>query len=320
MPQRLQQSVEVTEKLTGLRLDQAAAELFPDFSRARLQQWVRDGGLTLNGQSAKPKDKIALGDRLVLDVELEVQTDHKAQAIDLDIVYEDEAIIVLNKPAGLVVHPAAGHQDGTLLNALLHHEPMLDKVPRAGIVHRLDKDTSGLMVVARSLEAQASLVAQLQDRSMGREYDAVVVGALISGGTVDAPIGRHPKDRKRQAVVTHGGKPAVTHYRVVERFRGHSHIRCKLETGRTHQIRVHMAHLHHALVGDPVYAGRMRIPPGSSDALKDIVRVFPRQALHARQLTLQHPLTGDTMTWRRESPEDMQTLLHILAEDMAAFS
>lgn len=320
MPQRLQQSVEVTEKLTGLRLDQAAAELFPDFSRARLQQWVRDGGLTLNGQSAKPKDKVALGDRLVLDVELEVQTDHKAQAIDLDIVYEDEAIIVLNKPAGLVVHPAAGHQDGTLLNALLHHEPMLDKVPRAGIVHRLDKDTSGLMVVARSLEAQASLVAQLQDRSMGREYDAVVVGALISGGTVDAPIGRHPKDRKRQAVVTHGGKPAVTHYRVVERFRGHSHIRCKLETGRTHQIRVHMAHLHHALVGDPVYAGRMRIPPGSSDALKDIVRVFPRQALHARQLTLQHPLTGDTMTWRRESPEDMQTLLHILAEDMAAFS
>ncbi|ODC04536.1 RNA pseudouridine synthase [Terasakiispira papahanaumokuakeensis] len=320
MPQRLQQSVEVTEKLTGLRLDQAAAELFPDFSRARLQQWVRDGGLTLNGHTAKPKDKVALGDQLVLEVELEVQTDHQAQAIALDIVYEDEAIIVLNKPAGLVVHPAAGHQDGTLLNALLHHEPMLDKVPRAGIVHRLDKDTSGLMVVARSLEAQNSLVTQLQDRSMGREYDAVVVGALISGGTVDAPIGRHPKDRKRQAVVSHGGKPAVTHYRVVERFRGHSHIRCKLETGRTHQIRVHMAHLHHALVGDPVYAGRMRIPPGSSDALKEIVRVFPRQALHARQLTLQHPLTGETMTWRRDSPEDMQTLLRILAEDTAAFS
>jgi 23S rRNA pseudouridine1911/1915/1917 synthase len=230
-------------------------------------------------------------------------------------VYEDEDILVLDKPAGLVVHPAAGHADGTLLNALLHHCPDLNVVPRAGIVHRLDKDTTGLMVVAKNLGAQTALVAQLQARSVHREYEAVATGVLVGGGTVDAPLGRHARDRKRQAVLVNGGKEAVTHYRVLRRFRAHTHIRCLLETGRTHQIRVHMMHIHHPLLGDPVYGGRFKKPAGASLELIEAIRGFPRQALHARRLELLHPRSGELLSWEAPVPEDMRELLAVLTAD-----
>ncbi|SFC50713.1 23S rRNA pseudouridine1911/1915/1917 synthase [Marinospirillum celere] len=316
MTQRIEQQAEVTAEQAGKRIDQAAAELFSDFSRAKLQQWLKEGLLTSNGQAVKPKDKAQIGDQLLLLAEQEQQVNDRPQDLDLEIIFEDESLLVINKPAGMVVHPAAGHADGTLLNAVLYHCPQLEDLPRAGIVHRLDKDTSGLMVVAKTLKAQAALVAQLQDRSMGREYDAIALGKMTSGGTVDAPIGRHPKDRKRQAVVVSGGKPAVTHYRVVERFRAHTHVRCKLETGRTHQIRVHLAHLRYPLVGDPVYGGRLKLPAGAGEELKEFLRAFPRQALHARSLELLHPETDQRMGWQVDLPEDMQLLLTLLDEDM----
>lgn len=316
MTQLIEQQAEITAELTGKRLDQAAAELFPDFSRAKLQEWLKEGSLTRNGEQVKPKDKAMMGDVLRLQAEQQVQVNDEAQDIQLDIVYEDASLLVLNKQAGLVVHPAAGHADGTLLNALLFHCPSLEDLPRAGIVHRLDKDTSGLMVVAKTLKAQAALVEQLQDRSMGREYDAVTLGKMTTGGKVDAPIGRHPKDRKRQAVVVSGGKPAVTHYRVVQRYRAHTHVRCKLETGRTHQIRVHLAHIKHPLVGDPLYGGRLKLPAGASEEVKLFLRQFPRQALHARSLTLVHPETGEKMNWTVPLPEDFEMLLTLLDEDL----
>lgn len=316
MTQVIKQQAEVTTELTGKRLDQVAAELFPDFSRAKLQEWLKEGSLTRNGQQVKPKDKAMIGDVLSLQAEQQVQVNDEAQDIQLDIVYEDASLLVLNKQAGLVVHPAAGHADGTLLNALLFHCPSLEDLPRAGIVHRLDKDTSGLMVVAKTLKAQAALVEQLQDRSMGREYDAVTLGKMTTGGKVDAQIGRHPKDRKRQAVVVSGGKPAVTHYRVVQRFRAHTHVRCKLETGRTHQIRVHLSHIKHPLVGDPLYGGRLKLPAGASEEVKLFLRQFPRQALHARSLTLVHPESGKTMSWTVPLPEDFEMLLTLLDEDL----
>ena len=316
MTQLIEQQAEITAELTGKRLDQAAAELFPDFSRAKLQEWLKEGSLTRNGEQVKPKDKAMMGDVLRLQAEQQVQVSDEAQDIQLDIVYEDASLLVLNKQAGLVVHPAAGHADGTLLNALLFHCPSLEDLPRAGIVHRLDKDTSGLMVVAKTLKAQAALVEQLQDRSMGREYDAVTLGKMTTGGKVDAPIGRHPKDRKRQAVVVSGGKPAVTHYRVVQRYRAHTHVRCKLETGRTHQIRVHLAHIKHPLVGDPLYGGRLKLPAGASEEVKLFLRQFPRQALHARSLTLVHPESGEKMNWTVPLPEDFEMLLTLLDEDL----
>ncbi|MEC7816929.1 MAG: 23S rRNA pseudouridine(1911/1915/1917) synthase RluD [Pseudomonadota bacterium] len=303
----------IPPELSDKRLDQAAAELMPEHSRSRLQSWIKSGALTVNGQVRKPRDKVMLDDQLMLDAEPEVQVTWEAEAIELDIVYEDEHLLVINKPAGLVVHPAAGHADGTLVNALLNHAPEVENLPRAGIVHRLDKDTSGIMVVARSLIAHTSLVDQLQTRTMGREYEAVVVGALTGGGTVDAPIGRHPQDRKRMAVVS-SGKPAVTHYRLVERFAAHTHVRCKLESGRTHQIRVHMTHVRHPLVGDPVYGGRLRLPKGTTDALRDVLAGFHRQALHAQKLTLEHPETGETLSWEVPLPDDMVHLIGALRE------
>lgn len=310
---RITASFTVPPALSGRRLDQAIAELMPEHSRSRLQSWIKNGALLLNGKPCKPKDKVGLGDRLELDAEPEVKVTWQAETIDLDIVYEDEHLLVINKPAGLVVHPAAGHADGTLVNALLNHAPELENLPRAGIVHRLDKDTSGVMVVARSLIAHTSLVEQLQSRTMGREYEAVIVGTLTGGGTVDAPIGRHPRDRKKMAVVA-GGKPAVTHYRLLERFAAHTLVRCQLESGRTHQIRVHMAHLHHPLVGDPAYGGRLRLPKGTTDDLREVLSGFSRQALHARQLTLEHPETGETMSWEVPLPDDLQLLIRALRE------
>ncbi len=302
-------------ELTGARLDQALAELFPDFSRSRLQQWVKQGSVLVDGKVLRSKDKLLGGESIELDVTLEAESTFAPEPIPLNIVYQDDALIVINKPAGLVVHPAAGNWQGTLLNALLHHDPAIAAVPRAGIVHRLDKETTGLLVIARTLEAQTALVEQLQAREFTREYDAVINGVLTGGGTVDEPIGRHPVDRKRMAVVRNG-KPAVTHYRLSERFRAHSYIKVQLETGRTHQIRVHMAHRHNPLVGDPVYGGRLRIPPACSPELEQVLRHFHRQALHASRLGLIHPSSGEYMEWTAAIPEDMQQLLAVLRQDM----
>ncbi|PAU89710.1 23S rRNA pseudouridine(1911/1915/1917) synthase RluD [Pseudomonas jilinensis] len=314
MSERIRLSAQVAPEQGGQRLDQIAAQLFPDHSRSRLQGWIKDGSLTVDGRSLRPRDTLYGGEQLELDAEREVQGDWQPEAIELAVVYEDDSLLVINKPAGLVVHPAAGHQDGTLLNALLHHAPQLATVPRAGIVHRLDKDTTGLMVVAKTLEAQTDLVAQLQARTVTREYECVVVGVMTAGGKVDAPIARHGVNRQKMAVVA-DGKPAVSHYRVIRRFRAHTHVRVKLETGRTHQIRVHMSHIHFPLVGDQTYAGRLRIPPGASPELVKLLREFPRQALHARRLELEHPLDGRLMSWEVPLPQDMIELLTLLRED-----
>nr|WP_312508526.1 23S rRNA pseudouridine(1911/1915/1917) synthase RluD [Pseudomonas luteola] len=315
----IQLNAEVPTELGGQRLDQVAAQLFSEYSRSRLSSWIKEGSLTVDGAVLRPRDLVHGGAILSLRAEREAQGDWVAQDIELNIVYEDDHLLVLDKPAGLVVHPAAGHADGTLLNALLHHVPSLANVPRAGIVHRLDKDTTGLMVVAKTLEAQINLVAQLQARSVSRIYEAVVAGVVVSGGTVDAPIGRHSQRRQQMAVVT-GGKPAVSHYRVLDRFRAYTHVRVKLETGRTHQIRVHMTHIGFPLVGDPVYSGRFRIPPATNPTLVKTLREFPRQALHARFLELDHPVTGERMSWESPLPEDIVWLLSLLRQDREAFT
>ena len=302
----------------GQRLDQIAAQLFDEFSRSRLSGWIKEGRLTVDGAVARPRDIVHGGSTLVLDAEQEAQGEWIAQDIELNIVYEDEHLLVIDKPAGLVVHPAAGHADGTLLNALLHHVPDIINVPRAGIVHRLDKDTTGLMVVAKTLQAQTNLVEQLQKRTVSRIYECISIGVITAGGTINAPIGRSSSQRQRMAV-TDGGKPAVTHYRVLERYRSHTHVRVKLETGRTHQIRVHMTHVGYPLVGDPVYAGRFRIPPAASPTLVQNLKEFPRQALHARFLELAHPITGQRMKWESPLPEDMVWMLTLLRQDREAF-
>ena len=294
-----------------MRLDQAASRCWPDFSRNRLQGWIKQGELTVDGKPARPRDTVLGGETLELTAELEQQSEDRPQAIPLDIVYEDEHLLVVNKPVGMVVHPGAGNPDGTLVNALLHHDADLALLPRAGVIHRLDKQTSGLLVVGKTQAAFQALVADLAERRIGREYDTIVVGHLIAGGTVDAPIGRHARDRQRQAVVPQG-KPAVSHYRVIEQFGEHTWLRVKLETGRTHQIRVHMAHIRHPIVGDPVYGGRPRLPRGADDYLVDLLRHFGRQALHARRLTLRHPETGETLSLTAPLPADMQELIEEL--------
>ena len=314
MTQSIQLQAQVPTELGGLRLDQAVAKLFPDHSRSRLQGWIKSGELQVDGNQWRPRDKLLGGEQVEIKAEIEVEGRWLPEDIALDVVFEDEQILVLNKPAGLVVHPAAGHQDGTLLNALLHHCPEIGAVPRAGIVHRLDKDTTGLMVVAKTLEAQTDLVAQLQAREMGREYEAIACGVMTGGGCVDEPMGRHPKQRQKMAVHPMG-KEAITHYRVLEKFRGHTHIRLKLETGRTHQIRVHMAHLHYPLIGDPLYGGRMRQPKGISAQLQQLLREFNRQALHAKRLELFHPTSGEQLEWEVPLPADMLGLLDELKRD-----
>lgn len=311
MGEKLQLSALVPDSLHGERLDQVAAVLFPDYSRSRLQGWIKKGELRCDGLVLRPRDKVEEGAALTLDTELAAEVDWQPEPASLDIVHEDKSILVLNKPAGLVVHPAAGHADGTLVNALLAHAPELAQLPRAGIVHRLDKDTSGLMVVARTLGAHHHLVEQLQARTVSREYQAVCIGVLTGGGTIDEPIGRHPKQRKKMAVVA-SGKPAITHYRVAQRFGHHTHVSVKLETGRTHQIRVHMAHRHYPLVGDPAYGGRPRIPRGASQTLIEALRAFRRQAMHARALGLIHPESGQQVQFECELPEDLLGLLQVL--------
>ena len=316
--QTIQLTADVSFELGGQRLDQVAAQLFSEYSRSRLTGWIKEGRLTVNGAVLRPRDIVHGGDKLALEAEQEAQGEWVAQDIPLDIVYEDEHILVIDKPAGLVVHPAAGHQDGTLLNALLHHVPDIINVPRAGIVHRLDKDTTGLMVVAKTIQAQTKLVEQLQARTVSRIYEAVVLGVITAGGKIDAPIGRHGSQRQRMAV-TDGGKPAISHYRVLERFRSHTHTRVKLETGRTHQIRVHMSHVGFPLIGDPVYGGRFKIPPAASQTLVETLKTFPRQALHARFLELDHPATGERMKWESSLPDDFVWLLTLLRQDRESF-
>lgn len=298
----------------GKRLDRALAQVFPDYSRTHLKQWIEAGLVLVDGNPARPRDKVRGGETVQLQVTLAPQGSWSGEDIPLPIVFEDADLIVIDKPAGLVVHPGAGNSQGTLANALLHRYPELETLPRAGIVHRLDKDTSGLLVAARSLRAHHSLVKQLQARTVSREYEAIVQGLMIAGGTVDAPLGRHARDRTRQAVVE-DGREAVTHYRVLRRFRVHTHIRLQLETGRTHQIRVHMAHVGYPLVGDPTYGGRARGIAGASAELIAMLRAFKRQALHASRLSLLHPADGREMRWQAPLPADMTELLKALVAD-----
>ncbi|MDO6566149.1 23S rRNA pseudouridine(1911/1915/1917) synthase RluD [Alteromonas sp. 1_MG-2023] len=293
----------------SLRLDQVLADLFPEYSRSKLKTWIQGGNVSVDGQVITvPRHKMQMDELVTVSAEIEVQVTSQPQDIALDIVYEDEHILVINKTADLVVHPGAGNPSGTVLNALLNHVPDIDKVPRAGIVHRLDKDTTGLMVVAKTIPAQTHLVDQLQTRVMSREYEAVAMGTMVAGGIVDEPIGRHATKRTHMAV-RENGKPAITHFRVIEKFRAYTHLRLKLETGRTHQIRVHMAHIKHPLLGDPTYSGRPRLPKGASEDFINTLRGFQRQALHAAQLSLYHPETEEWMTWQAPLPQDMKDLL-----------
>jgi 23S rRNA pseudouridine1911/1915/1917 synthase len=304
----------VPERLGGMRLDQALAELFPDYSRSRLKDWILAGHIRVDGQPLRPRDRLVGGERIDLAVRIEPVTAPAAEAIPLAIVHEDADLIVVDKPAGLVVHPGAGNPNHTLQNALLHHAPELAALPRAGIVHRLDKATSGLLVVARTLAAHTALVRALQTHAVERRYEAVVCGVLTAGGTVTASIGRHPTQRTRMSV-REDGRPAVTHYRVERRFRAHTHARVQLETGRTHQIRVHFAHIGHPLVGDPQYGGRLKVPAGARAALATALRAFKRQALHAGRLALAHPRTGAALVCDAPMPADLRTLLEVLEQD-----
>ena len=307
-------SLVVPDEYAGLRLDQALVRFFPEYSRSRLQEWITQQQVKVNGAFATTKQKVWGGEKLEVTPQSHPsEQPHLAEDIALDIVYEDDALLVLNKPAGLVVHPGSGNWEGTLLNALLHHAPQLAEVPRAGIVHRLDKDTSGLLVVAKTLTAQTALVRQLEARSVQREYLALVHGEMTRSGKVDAPVGRHPTQRVKMAVVE-SGKPAITHYQIEAKFpttstgsgQGCTLLRCRLETGRTHQIRVHLAHLKHPLVGDSVY---IKGPQKCVPQLRELLNNFPRQALHATRLALEHPVSGELMEWQAPLPQDMQQLL-----------
>jgi 23S rRNA pseudouridine1911/1915/1917 synthase len=310
-PETIRLTATISESLEGMRLDAAAAELFGDYSRGRIQKWIRSGDLTVDGRQYKPTHRVCTGETLVLLAAAGEEDTVLAEDIPLRVVHEDEDLLVLDKPAGLVVHPAPGNPDGTLQNALLHFDPGLAALPRAGIVHRLDKDTSGVMVVARSLRAHTSLVRQLQARRMSRVYLAIACGDLAGAGTVDQPIGRHPRDRKRMAVVA-SGKPAVSHYRVLQRFGDASFVEVSLETGRTHQIRVHLAQLGHPLVGDPVYGRNPRARSALTKEQFDTVRAFPRQALHAHRLKLVHPRDSGERTFTAPLPRDLEELLSCL--------
>lgn len=298
----------------GRRLDQALAELLSEYSRSRIKDWIDEGRVRVDGAQLRPKDKVLGGEQVELEAVLPMSEDVTAQAIELVVVHEDKHVFVINKPAGLVVHPGAGNPAGTLQNALLHLDEKLAKLPRAGIVHRLDKDTSGLMVVARTIDAHTALVRAIEAREVHREYEAVCLGVMTGGGTVEAPIGRHPVDRLRMAI-RESGREAVTHYRVLQRFRGHTHVRLTLETGRTHQIRVHMAHIKYPLVGDQAYGGRLLLPKGASPDLVDALRAFKRQALHAARLAFDHPKSNKQIECTAPIPKDMQVLIDVLAAD-----
>ena len=314
MSENIELESRVPSEYTGKRFDQIVALLFPEYSRSRLTAWIKEGAILVDGKQLKPREKLYGGEKIMIEAVLEDMEAHEGEEMPLDIVYEDDDIMVINKPAGLVVHPAVGHRKGTLLNGLLYHCPAIAQVPRAGIVHRLDMDTTGLMVVAKTIQAQLDLVGQLQDRSMGREYEAITNGVMTGGGCVEEPMGRHGTNRLKMAVVSIG-KEAVTHYRLLEKFRAHSHIRLKLETGRTHQIRVHMAHINYPLLGDQTYGGRARLPKGIEEETIEALRGFKRQALHAKKLELWHPGTGEQVSWEIPLPEDFEKLLAVLKND-----
>ncbi len=304
----------VLSEQAGMRLDKVASKLFLDYSRARLQQWIETGELTLDGEVKKPKEKVLAGQRIKIETTLEAVIPWKAQAqVPITPIFEDDDILVVNKPPNLVVHPAAGHAEGTLVNAILHHAPVCEHLPRAGIIHRLDKDTSGLLIIAKSLPAHTHLIQAMQAREIKRLYQTLVQGTPMQEGTVDAPIGRHPKQRKKMAVVDNG-KPAITHYKTLEHFEGFTLLQVQLETGRTHQIRVHMAHIHHPIIGDQTYAGRTKFPKHCADALKIALEQFKRQALHAWQLSLKHPITGEKLAFEASLPDDFAHLLTILRQ------
>ncbi|AXQ97347.1 23S rRNA pseudouridine(1911/1915/1917) synthase RluD [Pseudoalteromonas piscicida] len=316
MSEQISLQAEVPVELGGKRLDQILAQLFPDFSRSRIKTWILEDKVTVDGEVFNtPREKLLGGESVAIETVIEAQREYEAQDIELDIVYEDDDILVINKPMGLVVHPGAGNPDGTVLNALLHHHPEIINVPRAGIVHRLDKDTTGLMVVAKTIQAQTHLVKNLQAReNFTREYEAICNGTMTAGGMIEKPIGRHATKRTHMAV-HEMGKPAITHYRVAEKFRAHTRLRLRLETGRTHQIRVHMAYLNHPLIGDQLYGGRPRPPRNATQGLTEQLREFKRQALHAIKLSIAHPITGEMMTWEAPVPEDMIKLVAALRED-----
>lgn len=304
----------VPDELAGKRLDQALSKLCPQHSRSRLQSWVKAGNVKVDDKIIRQRDPVKAGATIEIIPIYEAQPHWSVEDIPLDIIYEDEAIIVLNKPAGLVVHPGAGNPEHTLLNALLYHDQTLEQVPRAGIVQRLDKNTSGVMVVARTPAAHTFLVDQLQQRLVKREYQTIVNGVMTAGGRVEAAIGRHPVHRTRMAVVERG-KPAATRYRILKKYPAHTHIQLTLESGRTHQIRVHMAHIRFPIVGDPVYGGRNLLPKNVSQAFRQTIQAFPRQALHACALGLQHPVSGDAMAWTISLPQDIQELLDAIEAD-----
>lgn len=307
----------VPPAMAGRRVDAVMADLFPQYSRSRLTQWLKAGQALVDDQAVRPRATVHGGERIHLTVPEERRVTEQPQAIALHILHEDADVLVLDKPAGLVVHPGAGNPDGTLVNALLHHDPALQALPRAGIVHRLDKDTSGVMMVARTMQAHARLVEQLAARQVQREYLAVVVGAMVAGGVVDAPMDRHPRDRLRRAV-REDGRPAITHYRLHERYRTHTAVQCRLETGRTHQIRVHMQHIRYPIVGDPLYGGPLKLPKGADEGLVEVLRGFRRQALHAHALQFEHPMSGESLRCQADIPEDMRVLMQALRVDADA--
>ncbi|WP_173910089.1 23S rRNA pseudouridine(1911/1915/1917) synthase RluD [Acinetobacter sp. Marseille-Q1618] len=315
---RLSLQFQLDDSYLGQRIDQVAAAVWSDFSREKLKQWLKDGHLLVNGNIVKPKYKCEGNELLTLEVELEAQTSAQPENIPLDIVYEDDDIIVINKPVGMVVHPGAGNSNGTLVNALLHHYPKSSELTRAGLVHRIDKDTSGLLVVAKNLEAQFSLSKQLAKKSVYRVYDLICYGNIIAGGTIDEPIKRHPVDRIKMAILP-GGRDAVTHYNVKERFQNFTRVQAQLETGRTHQIRVHFTYIGYPLVGDPVYMSRVKVPAGASELLSDTLRGFKRQALHAAKLGLIHPRSKEEMLFEAPWPEDFTTLVNTLRSENKAY-
>ena len=300
------------KRMFGERLDSALSKMLPNFSRSRITIWIKSGDARINKNKFRPKDKSKGNEIVTLNLKHEDTVNWIPENIPIDIVHEDNDIIVINKPVGLVTHPGAGNWNGTLANALLYYNADLSKLDRAGIVHRLDKNTSGLMVVAKNLQSQKNLVDQLQSHSVEREYSAIIYGHMISGGTINEPIGRDPRERVKQSVRING-KSAITHYRVIDRFANHTHVKAILETGRTHQIRVHLSHIGYPLVGDPLYGGRVRFPKKSGNEIKQVLNAFQRQALHSKKLTLKHPTTGNSMTWKIELPDDMIGLLDALS-------
>ena len=304
----------VPDAMAGLRLDQALARMFPDYSRSRLKAWLIDGAVLVNGEKRRPKDRVDGGEAVELSAVAEVAVRSEPEPMLLDIVFEDEALLVINKAAGLVVHPGAGNPKGTLMNGLLHHAPSLEELPRAGIIHRLDKDTTGLMLVGKTLLAHTALVRALAERKVSRRYLAVCNGVLTGGGSIKEPIGRHPVERTKMSI-RDDGRPAATHFTVRERFRAHTLVDIKLETGRTHQIRVHFAHRRHALAGDATYGGRLALPAGATVGLIEALRGFKRQALHAARLSLAHPTSGAELDFEAAMPEDLVALISVLRDD-----